>query len=167
MKIGLAYDLKDEVPLNREQPDDALEEYDSPETVEAIASVLESLGHSVSRLSGSRKFIDNILRNDVDFVFNIAEGRGNYRSREAQVPAVLEMLDIPYTGSDPQCMALCLDKPSTKRVLRAAGVLTPEWRVVADRGQLEEALWRDFPLPAFVKPAYEGSSKGIRFGSKV
>jgi D-alanine-D-alanine ligase len=167
MKIGLAYDLKDEIPLNQEQPDDALEEYDSAETVEAIASVMESLGHSVVRLSGGRKFLDNILRNSVDFVFNIAEGRGNYRSREAQIPALLEMLDIPYSGSDPQCLALCLDKPLTKTIVQTTGVLTPRWQLITNKTELRELCRDGFPLPAFVKPAYEGSSKGVRLNGRV
>ena len=109
MKIGLSYDLKEEVTLDQEHPEDALEEYDSLETVDNIAASLEYLGHSVVKLSGGRKFLTNILQSDVDFVFNISEGRGNYRSREAQIPAILEMLDIPYSGSDPQCLAISLD----------------------------------------------------------
>ncbi|MBM4462072.1 MAG: ATP-grasp domain-containing protein [Chloroflexi bacterium] len=167
MKVGLAYDLKDEITLHPEHAEDALEEYDSPETVAAIAKALESLGHSVVRLGGGREFLTHILQDNVDFVFNIAEGRGVYRSREAQVPSVLEMLGIPYSGSDPECLALCLDKPLTKRVLQAAGVATPRWQVITDGRQLEELAWNNFPLPGFVKPAYEGSSKGIRFASRV
>ncbi len=92
MKVGLAYDLKKDVMASQSQPEDALEEYDSLETVDGIAAVLESLGHTVVRLGGGRDFLANVLQNSVDFVFNIAEGRGNYRSREAQVPSVLEML---------------------------------------------------------------------------
>jgi D-alanine-D-alanine ligase len=167
MKIGLAYDLKEEVPLNKEQPDDALEEYDSLETVEAIASVLQSLGHSITRLSGGRRFIENILQSDVDFVFNIAEGRGTYRSREAQIPALLEMLDIPYSGSDPQCLALCLDKPLTKRIVQTAGIRTPRWQLITNKKELCELCRDSFPLPAFVKPAFEGSSKGVRLNGRV
>ena len=167
MKIGLAYDLKEEVPLNKEHPDDALEEYDSLETVEAIVSVLESQGHSVAKLSGGRKFVDNVLQNSVDFVFNIAEGRGTYRSREAQIPALLEMLDIPYSGSDPQCLALCLDKPLTKRIVQTAGIRTPRWHLITSKKELGELCRDSFPLPAFVKPAFEGSSKGVRLSGRV
>jgi D-alanine-D-alanine ligase len=167
MKIGLAYDLKNEVTLDRGHPEDALEEYDSLETVDAIAAALESLGHSVVKLSGGRKFLSNILQKYVDFVFNISEGRGNYRSREAQIPAVLEMLDIPYSGSDPQCLAVALDKPLTKKLVQAAGVRTPKWEVVSDRREMEEVCQDSFPLPAFIKPAFEGSSKGIRLGCRV
>lgn len=167
MRIGIAYDLKEAVHLGQGQPEDALEEYDSPETVEAIASVLKAQGHSVVPLGGGKEFLRRILSEDVHLVFNIAEGLGSYRSREAQVPSVLEMLDIPYTGSDPQCMAICLDKPLTKKLAALAGVRTPRWQVIAHEGQLERIGWDGFSFPAFLKPAYEGSSKGIRFGSRI
>jgi D-alanine-D-alanine ligase len=165
MKIGLAYDLKDEVVSTPSPPEDALEEYDSPETVEAISAVIESLEYSVIKLGGGRQFIANIQQNNVDFVFNISEGLGNYKSREAQVPAVLEMLGIPYSGSDPQCLAICLDKHLTKTLVKTASVRTPGWRLVTDSKQLNDIADDDLPLPAFIKPAYEGSSKGIRLGS--
>ena len=167
MRIGLTYDLKEAVPVDHVHSEDALEEYDSQQTVDDIASAIESLGHSVVRLGGGREFLQKVLMEPVDLVFNIAEGLGNYRSREAQVPSVLEMLDIPYAGSDPQCLAICLDKPLTKKLVNAAGVLTPNWRTVVNEAQLGEMSWGDFPFPAFVKPAYEGSSKGIRLSSRV
>jgi len=167
MKIGLAYDLKEAVPLRQSHPEDALEEYDSRETVVGIAAALESQGHSVIRLDGGRDFLVNIQKEKVDLVFNIAEGLGNYRSREAQVPGILEMLDIPYTGSDPQCLAICLDKPLTKKLLATAGVATPRWRVVNSAPQVREIDWDGFPFPAFLKPVHEGSSKGIRSGSRI
>jgi D-alanine-D-alanine ligase len=155
------------VPLGKEHPEDALEEYDSLETVDAIAAALRHLGHSVVKLSGGRKFLTNILQSDVDFVFNICEGRGNYRGREAQIPAILEMLDIPYSGSDPQCLAVSLDKPLTKKLVQTAGVCTPKWEVVNDKQGIEKVCQDSFPLPAFIKPAFEGSSKGIRLGCRV
>ncbi len=167
MKIGLAYDLKQDVTLDKSQPEDALEEYDSLETIEGITAALMSLGHSVERLGGGREFLNNILQSKIDFVFNIAEGRGTCRSREAQVPAVLEMLGIPYSGADPQCLAICLDKPLTKTLVALAGVQTPKWRIVTCNQELREIAWNNVPLPAFVKPAFEGSSKGIRLGSRV
>jgi len=167
MKIGLSYDLKEAVPLGQAHSDDALEEYDSLKTIEAIAAALETEGHSVVRLGGGREFLINILRENVDIVFNIAEGRGNYRSREAQVPSVLEMLGIPYSGSDPQCLAICLDKPLTKKLVESAGVCTPKWQVITDSRELCEISWDEFPFPAIIKPAHEGSSKGIRLTSLV
>jgi D-alanine-D-alanine ligase len=167
MRIGLSYDLKQEIGLEQAGPEDALEEYDSPKTVELIATTLEAGGNSVIRLGGGREFLDNILRQSVDIVFNIAEGRGSYRSREAQVPSVLEMLNIPYTGSDPQCLAICLDKPLTKEIVAGGGVSTPNWRVITDKKEFPKISWEGFSFPAIIKPAYEGSSKGIRHGSLV
>ncbi len=131
------------------------------------ARAIESEGHSTVKLGGGREFLANILREKVDFVFNIAEGLGSHRSREAQVPSVLEMLGIPYSGSDPQCLAVCLDKPLTKKLVAIAGVPTPEWLVIAEREALNQISWSGFTFPAIVKLAYEGSSKGIRLNSIV
>jgi D-alanine-D-alanine ligase len=167
MRVGLAYDLKQAIQSNRAAPDDALEEYDSPATIEYIRKALEGAGHSVINLGGGTEFIHNILQETVDIVFNIAEGRGNYRSRESQVPAILEMLDIPYTGSDPECLAICLDKPLTKKLVALEGIPTPEWRVINNKKELEETSWDGFPFPAIAKPAYEGSSKGVHGKSLI
>lgn len=165
MRIGLAYDLKEAINLEAGGPEDALEEYDSSETVELISMALKSAGHSVVKLGGGAEFLLNILKERVDLVFNIAEGRGNYRSREAQVPSVLEMLDIPYSGSNPQCLAICLDKPLTKQLVKAAGIPTPAWYVIDTPGQLSVVSWNGLAYPVIIKPACEGSSKGIRVGS--
>jgi D-alanine-D-alanine ligase len=165
MRIGLAFDLNESVALESGSPDDALEEYDSSATIELIARSLENHGNSVVMLGGGQEFLHNILSEPVDFVFNIAEGRGNYRSREAQVPSVLEMLGIPYSGSDPQCLAICLDKPLTKTLVAAVGVRTPRFFVITDVHQLSEVPWEQFSFPVIVKPAHEGSSKGIRQAS--
>ncbi len=167
MIIGLSYDLKDNVPQPQSKLEDALEEYDSMETVEAIARAIEAEHHSVIKLGGGQDFLNNILSRKVDLVFNIAEGLGNYRSREAQVPSVLEMLGVPYSGSDPLSLAISLEKPLTKKLVALSGVATPRWQVVNDMSQWKEADWSKFPLPAFVKPAHEGSSKGIRIASRL
>jgi len=167
MRIGLSYDLKETTAIQQASCDDTFEEYDSRETVELITASLEAEGHTVAMLGGGREFLGNILHDKVDFVFNIAEGRGTYRSREAQVPSILEMLDIPYSGSDPQCLAICLDKPLTKKLVASQGVSTSNWRVINDRQELHQIDSCDFPFPAIVKPAYEGSSKGIRLTSVV
>jgi D-alanine-D-alanine ligase len=165
MRIGLSYDLKDTVAVDGTTPADALEEYDSLEIVEMIEESLRAGGHSVVRLGGGRDFLNNILQENVDIIFNIAEGRGNYRSREAQVPAVLEMLGIPYSGSDPVCLTLCLDKPMAKQVVAMVGIHTPRWQVVKSSGELLKTPWEQFHFPIIIKPAWEGSSKGIHAGS--
>ena len=165
MKIGLAYDLKQSVTTSPAAPVDALEEYDSAETVSLLAAAIEQAGHQPVKLGGGREFLKNALGNPVDFVFNISEGRGAYRSREAQVPSVLEMLGIPYSGADPQTLAIALDKPLTKQIVQLAGVTTPQWRFFTKPEEARHTDWHDFRFPAFVKPAFEGSSKGIRLTS--
>src|SRR5687768_9878262 len=101
MRIGITFDLRSDAPLPSGVPDDFHEEYDSPATVEAVAAVLRDLGHTVELLGDGRPLLERLLRDPPEFVFNFAEGQGIGRSREARVPAVLEMLGIPYTGSDP------------------------------------------------------------------
>lgn len=170
-------------------PDDAEEEFDKPETVESIAAVLRGLGHSVELLGDGPSMLRRILDHPPDFVFNFAEGTGVSRSREARVPAVLEMLGIPYSGSDPLALAVTLDKDCCKRLVQSVGVRTPKWIVVdaqspsarsrldagepvVERCEIKPVTLTDgvekrlrsagIEYPVIVKPAYEGSSKGIR-----
>ncbi|MDP2720169.1 MAG: ATP-grasp domain-containing protein [Dehalococcoidia bacterium] len=162
MLIGLSCDLKINIAPEQDSPEDFLEEYDSTETADIIAGTLEAKGHSVVMLGGGSRFLDNIRREKVDIVFNISEGRGNYRSREAQVPSILEMLSIPYTGSDPLCLALCLDKLLTKKLVAVEGVNTPGCQILNREDELLELPWDGLSFPVILKPAFEGSSKGIR-----
>jgi D-alanine-D-alanine ligase len=163
MRIGITYDLKGEVALHPDAPDDLQEEFDSPVTIEAIARALCDLGHDVRKLGNGRGLLQQILADPPDFVFNFAEGQGTGRSREARVPAVLEMLDIPYTGSDPLTLAVTLDKDCAKRLVSSYGVKAPEAvllppeEVLIEVGSIHPSLF-----PVIVKPAWEGSSKGIR-----
>jgi D-alanine-D-alanine ligase len=163
MRIGITYDLKQDVPLPADFPDDFQEEFDSPATVEAIASVLGGLGHTVEKLGDGRPLLERLLDNPPDLVFNIAEGQGIGRSREARVPAVLEMLGIPYTGSDPLTLAVTLDKDCARRLAESEGVKVPMgslWFPEEDFSDL--ATYSSLPYTCIVKPAWEGSSKGIR-----
>ncbi|MFA5629568.1 MAG: ATP-grasp domain-containing protein [Dehalococcoidales bacterium] len=167
MRIGLSFDLKpDKLPDNN-CADDSMEEYDSIETVNLIRSSIEANGHQTVLLGGGKTFIDNIGKEKVDFVFNFSEGQGNHRGRESQIPAVLEMLDIPYSGSDPLCLGICLDKELAKKIVAMEGVVTPKWRTVADIKELNQVDWSEFKFPLIVKPVHEGSSKGIRLSSVV
>src|SRR5262245_55493816 len=100
MRIGIAFDLKPKSPLPANAPDNLHEEFDSPDTIHSIADALRGLGHEVIELGNGRTFLEKLLRDPPDLVFNLAEGQGISRNREARVPAVCEMLDIPYTGSD-------------------------------------------------------------------
>jgi D-alanine-D-alanine ligase len=163
MRIGITYDLKADAPAGAGVPDDFQEEFDSPATIGAIAAALRGLGHEVVELGDGRELLERLLADPPDFVFNIAEGQGVGRSREARVPAVLEMLGIPYTGSDPLTLAVTLDKDCAKRLAQSAGVAVPRGRVVHPEEGVEAAVGDlDLPFPVIVKPAWEGSSKGIR-----
>jgi D-alanine-D-alanine ligase len=170
MRIGITYDLKSTEPLSPDLPDDFEEEFDSPATVEAISGVLRKLGHEVLLLGDGRELLQRLLNDPPDLVFNIAEGRGIARSREARVPAVLEMLQVPHTGSDPLTCAVTLDKDCAKRLAISAGVTCPGGVVLRPGEDVASVVENDpaFPgFPALVKPAWEGSSKGIRSKSIV
>jgi D-alanine-D-alanine ligase len=166
MRIGLTFDLKPPALSPADgQPDDLYEEFDPPETVGAIGAAIESLGHEVVPLGGGRPFLEKVLAEHLDFVFNIAEGKGTLRSREAQVPSVLEMLGIPYALSDPLTLALSLDKALTKRLVAFTGVTVPSDLLVRRATDLDHV--DELRYPCIAKPAYEGSSKGIRDASVV
>jgi D-alanine-D-alanine ligase len=119
----------------------------------------------VDLLGDGRPLLERLLADPPEFVFNFAEGHGIARSREARVPAVLEMLGIPYSGSDPLTLAATLDKDCAKRLVASAGVAVPRGRVVLpgdDLDALRSLAGASGLYPAIVKPAWEGSSKGIR-----
>ena len=155
--------------------DDEFAEWDSADTIDAVANALAPLG-DVIRLEANADFPQNLRDARPDIVFNIAEGLRGV-NREAHVPAICEFFGIPYSASDPFTLSLCLDKARTKEVLAYHGVPTAAFSVVrgsweAGRGKREEGLYAAsskqplFPLPSsrfpvFVKPIHEGSSKGI------
>ncbi|HLE01763.1 MAG TPA: D-alanine--D-alanine ligase [Bdellovibrionota bacterium] len=156
LRVGLTYNLKRYVP-RVETDNDAEAEFDSPSTIDAIANAIVSYGHEVIRLEATPELASTIHHAQVDLVFNIAEGmRG--RNREAHVPALLELLDIPYTGSDPAALSIALDKGLAKRVVREAGFLTPRFFFMTTG---KERIPKDMPFPLIVKPIAEGSSKGV------
>ena len=168
MRIGITYNLKSEVDNIQPQHllvDDAFEEFDTDETIDNIQAVLEKSGHSVIRLGSGRLAIERLLSQRPDFVFNISEGYSG-RNREAQVPALLEMLDIPYSGSDVLTLALTLDKAASKKILYYSGIKSPNYCVVNTPQDIDIAD-AQLRYPLFVKPAWEGSSKGIQHNSRV
>ncbi|MFW6050048.1 MAG: D-alanine--D-alanine ligase family protein [Myxococcota bacterium] len=161
LKVGLTYNLKRVAPRPGGSSD-AEAEYDAPATIAAIRGAVESYGHEVVELEATPELPRLIDESSLDFVFNIAEGiRG--RNREAQIPALLELLDIEYTGSDPATLSLALDKALAKRVVRHHGIPTPDFLVMTSERQ---RLPKGFRFPAIVKPVAEGSSKGV-FGTSV
>jgi len=163
LRVGITYDLKKDFSHREDQPIDSLEEFDSEETIDAIRDVLQSEGHEVFKLGGGAGLIDRLRTSPVDIVFNIAEGIGG-RNREAHIPALLEFLNIPYTGSDPLTLSLTLDKAMAKKVVRSEEIPTPGFKKVE---KMEDLHGLDLRYPLFVKLCYEGSSKGVRLDSKV
>ena len=137
---------------------DEFAEWDSPTTIAAVEAALSRLG-KVVRLEANEDFPERLRQTRPDIVFNIAEGFYGV-NREGHVPAICEFFGIPYSGSDPFTLSLCLDKARTKETLTFRGVPTPKFAVVEKIEDLEDAA-ESLKLPLFVKPLHEGSSKGI------
>ena len=141
---------------------DTFAEWDSWDTINAVKSALE-LFNNVSLVEADLSSFEKLKNLGPDIVFNIAEGFFG-ESREAQIPAMLDMLQIPYTGSDPLTLATCLDKARTKEILSYYDIPTAPFFIASEIDQIKK-LKLTFPL--FVKPVWEGSSKGIFTSSFV
>jgi len=163
MIIGLTYDLRDDY-LAQGFTEEQVAEFDSVATISAIEGALQSLGYDTERIGNGMALAKQLACGKRwDLVFNIAEGLYG-RSREAQVPCLLEMFGIPYTFSDPLVCALTLDKAMTKRVVASAGLYTPRFAVVTSPADVD-ALQLEYPL--FAKPLAEGTGKGVDKDSRV
>jgi D-alanine-D-alanine ligase len=163
LTVGLCYDLKEDYLAAGFSPEAVLE-FDSEDTVAGLESALVELGYRSERIGRGRELARRLLAGERwGLVFNIAEGvRG--RAREAQVPALCELYEQPYTFADPLTCALTLDKALAKRVVRDHGLATAAFTVV--RAETEAAAVTLAP-PLFVKPVAEGSSKGVTGRSLV
>lgn len=184
MNVALVYNQKKEdlkVEINSEPPGrkvnlstgkfseplvnataDIYAEWDTFETIDAVRQALAEI-HNVTLIEADEYAYHKLQQLKPDIVFNIAEGL-NGVSREAQIPAILELLQIPYTGSDPLTLSLCLDKARTKEILAYHGIPTPSFVLISDLSELSGA---DIRFPSIVKPQHEGSSKGIYNASIV
>ena len=163
MKIGFTFDLRADY---RAQGYDDFQtaEFDRPETIDAIERVLTQLGHEVERIGSCKSLVTHLARgNRWDLVFNICEGMFGF-AREAQVPAILEAYEIPYTFADALCMSICLHKALTKSVLTAAGLPTPKSHLIETVSQISEV---NLKLPLFAKPVAQGTSKGVDSASRI
>ncbi len=161
MKIALAYNLRTE-----ETPEQA-ERY-RREEVDRLVDALEELDHEVVELEVSGRpgdIVDRLIETRPELVFNVAEGKEALGpGREAYCPALFEQMSIPYTGSGPSLMQVDLDKRLTEKLMSAHGINVPRGVVLtSDQPELPE----DMPLPLFIKPNYEGTSKGIEQNSVV
>jgi D-alanine-D-alanine ligase len=169
MRLGLAYNQRpDAIAAERRQKlsdhidppgtDDAYVEWDDPATISAVAEALRSLG-DVILLEAVDDFASRLSAARVDLLFNMAEGASG-PCREAHVPAMAEFLGVPYTGSDPLTLSLALHKARTKEILAHRRIPTAPFVLVESVADLA-TLRRAKIYPAFLKPAWEGSSKGI------
>jgi D-alanine-D-alanine ligase len=163
LNVAVLANLKKNAPKHKGMPTDAWDDLDSDVTVNAIVSALESRGHSATFLEGNLTLIDSLPRLKPDICFNICEGHWG-DSRESHVPALLEMLRIPYTASGVMTLALTLDKPMTKRVLAFHGLPTPAFQVFE---RADEPIDADLTFPLFVKPSREGTGMGVSGDSVV
>lgn len=163
MRIGFTYDLRDDYrALGYDE--EAIAEFDSPETIDEIAAALTRLGFDVARIGHVKALAARLVAGERwDLVFNIAEGLKG-RSREAQVPALLEAYDVPYVFSDPLTLAVSLDKAVAKQIVRDAGIPTAPFAVAR---QMADVAAVEMSFPLFVKPLAEGTGKGCEKASKV
>ena len=157
LSIGLCYDSKEEY-LATGHSKLEVAEFDDEGVISGLEETLSGLGHRVERVGRGRVLAARLAEGKRwDLVFNVAEGlRG--RAREAQVPALCELFDQPYTFSDPVTCGLTLDKSLAKRIVRDEGLPTPGFVVVRS---LTDIDFRINGNPMFVKPLAEGSSKGV------
>lgn len=163
MQIGLTYDLRQDY-LDEGFGEEETAEFDRPDTIDAIEHALQELGFETDRIGNIQSLTRRIATGERwDMVFNIAEGIRGF-GREAQVPALLEAYDIPYTFSDPLVLSLTLHKGMTKHVIRDLGIPTPDFSVVETEA---DAARIDLPFPLFAKPVAEGTGKGITAHSKI
>ena len=183
MKVGFTYNVKKEieheiivsnVQSNEKFIDnnlvenyshrisDVYAEWDDEETIYAVELAIKKAGHDVIRIEADDNAFEKLRDIRPDIVFNMAEGYGG-ASRESHIPALLEILNIPYTASDPITIGNCHDKSRCKEILSYYNIPTPAFFIT-------ENVVNGYPkvkFPSFVKPLHEGSSKGIYNSSLV
>lgn len=160
-RIGLAFNLKKDV--DKRERIDKYAEFDDIDTIDAIWKSLESGGYEVVLLEADLDFVERVKASGVDFVFNISEGI-NGESRESHIPAILEMLNIPYSGSGVLTQAITLNKSRKKEVLSYHKIPTPKYQLFRNAHQ---KLLPELKFPLIVKPDAEGSSVGVTNSSLV
>ena len=170
LSIGLVYETHDSYARTEGDPHDFNVEYEPESTVEALEGAIRELGHDPVRLGHPHALLREIAsgelaRRQLDAALCIAEGYGS-RNRESWGPVLLEMAEVPMMGSDALTLSLTLDKAWANERAHAAGVpVAPQCVAASPAEAARLTLPADFPL--FVKPRWEGTSKGIRRSSRV
>jgi D-alanine-D-alanine ligase len=162
-KVALLANLKVNAPHWDGMPEDQWDDLDSEKTIVALQEAIRAGGHICEFLEGDVGIVDTVRKFNPDICFNICESHFG-DAREAQVPAILEKLRIPYTGSKVLCLALGLDKPMTKRVLTYHDLPTPDFQTFE---RVDEPLDPKMQFPLFVKPSREGTGMGVTARSIV
>lgn len=169
MRVAIVCELQEQPPLLAGGLADVelTAEFAAADEVEYLTATLVDLGHDVTVIGDMAALVRFLgCGGVVDLVFNYAAGIWG-RAREAQVPALLEALRVPYTGADAFTLTVCIDKAIVKALWRDAGLPTPPYRVVDDVAGLAEVAAELGGFPLFIKPAREGSSKGVSARSLV
>jgi len=163
MLVGITYDLQADYIAEGFTAEEAAE-FDKIETIDGIDKALQENGYQTERIGNVKSLIAKLsVGKRWDIVFNICEGVSGI-GREAQVPALLDIYNIPYTFSDVMVLSLTLHKGITKRVIRDLGIPTPNFVVVEN---IEDLKHVNLPYPLFAKPVAEGTGKGIDPSSKI
>jgi D-alanine-D-alanine ligase len=157
-KVAVLANIKDDTrPKPEGVPPDAFADFDHIETIDSIRGAIETDGHQTLFIQADESLPFALREEKPDICFNIAEGLGG-DAREAQVPALLEMMKIPYTGSRVLTNGISLDKTLTKRIWRDRRLpVAPFQEFIAG----DEPLRADLEFPLFVKPAREGTGMGV------
>ena len=163
MKVAVLANLKKNAPKIKGMTADWWDDLDSEKTIHALVGAIRAGGYESDFFEGDISLLDTIRKYKPDICFNICEGHFG-DAREAQVPALLEILQIPYTGSKVLSLALALDKPMTKRILHWHELPTPNFQTFE---RDDEPLNNDMYFPLFVKPSSEGTGMGVSSKSVV
>lgn len=167
MNVGLLYNLRRDYVAAPGMPPDGAWDWDDRETIDEIADGLRRNGLDVLDIGDPRGLLDPSLRDRIDVVFSICEMTG-LRHREAQVPALCELLGIPYGFSPPEVMICTLDKNLANLIARQAAIPVPPWSLVTGARDLERFTEHvGSTRPLIVKPVAEGSSIGVDSGAVV
>ena len=162
-RVALLANLKKNAPCWEGMPADQWDDLDSEKTATALVEAIRAGGHDCEFLEGDVTLVDTVRKFKPEICFNICEGHFG-DAREAQVPAILENLRIPYTGSKVLTLALALDKAMTKRILWWHELPTPNFQVF---DEVDEDIHDDMEFPMFVKPSREGTGMGVSAQSVV
>jgi D-alanine-D-alanine ligase len=162
-RVALLANLKVNAPKFEGMAEDQWADLDSEKTINALMEAMRAGGNVCEFFEGDLSLYETLPKFNPDICFNICEGHFG-DSREAQVPAILEMMRIRYTGSKVLTLALALDKSMTKRVLAYHDLPTPNFQTFE---RVDEPVSKDMRFPLFVKPTHEGTGMGVSAKSIV